>query len=122
MGAGGNSGNSGGNKSKSKNEANVELGLGNDRMSNYGQDEGGTRPENDGGGAERQAKSDVQPKVESQMNAVKPDLVPAGPTEVEMTEDERSLKTKKRGRRSTILTSATGLEEEAQLSRKTLLG
>lgn len=75
-----------------------------------------------GGEGETQAKSYVQPKVESQMNAVKPDLVPAGPTEVEMTEDERSLKTKKKGRKSTILTSATGLEEEAQLSRKTLLG
>ena len=129
MGAGGNSGGGGtgpqelgkttrdkrSEKEKQK-DANVELGLGKDRMSNYSQNEGGTRDEGNNN------KSAEQPKVKSQTNAVKPDLVPDGPTDVEMTEDELALERKKRGRKRTVLTSITGDTSRPQLSNKTLLG
>ena len=44
------------------------------------------------------------------------------PTDVEMTDDEYSVATKKRGRKRTVLTSATGDTTKATLSKKTLLG
>ena len=75
------------------------------------------------------AKSIEQPKVASQMNAPKAATsTTPGPTTTEMvsipeaTTDEKLIKTKKKGRRSTILTSPTGLEEDVTLSKKTLLG
>ena len=124
MGAGGNSGggdtadfgNTTPTKKQKKKTASVEVGLGSDRMSNYSQNEGGTRDEGSNN------KSAEQPKVESQMNAVKPDLVPDGPTDVEMTDDELALERKKKGRRRTVLTSITGDTSRPQLSNKTLLG
>ena len=67
-------------------------------------------------------KSEVQPKVDSQMDAVKPEISPDGPTTIEMTDEEQKLKTKRRGRKSTILTSVTGLEGSPTLSKKSLLG
>jgi len=62
-------------------------------------------------------KSVVQPKVTSQMNAPKPST-PAGPTTVEAAYDQ----TKRRGRKSTLLTSSTGVSEPVALQLKTLLG
>ena len=67
-------------------------------------------------------KSEVQPKVASQMDAVKPVIIPDGPTTIEMTNEEQKLTTKRKGRKSTILTSVTGLEGSPTLSKKTLLG
>jgi len=124
MGAGGNSGsgdtadfgNTTPTKKDKKKTASVEVGLGSGRMSNYSQDEGGTRDEGNNN------KSAEQPKVKSQTNAVKPDLVPDGPTDVEMTDDELALERKKRGRKRTVLTSITGDTSRPQLSNKTLLG
>ena len=67
-------------------------------------------------------KSEVQPKVDSQMNAVKPKITPDGPTTIEMTEDEKLI-ARKRGRKTkTILTSVTGDNTKATLSKKSLLG
>jgi hypothetical protein len=43
--------------------------------------------------------SEVQPKVASQMDAVKPDIKPIGPTAIEMSEDEKLLKRKRKKRR-----------------------
>lgn len=63
-------------------------------------------------------KSEEQPKVQAQMdNNV---AGPAGPTDVEL--DKEALKTKRKGRRYSILTSSTGLESKPTLSTKTLLG
>ena len=47
-----------------------------------------------------------------------------GPTSVEMTADEILLANKRKGRRSTILTTSSGLNEseEDEISKKTLLG
>ena len=68
-----------------------------------------------------------QPKVPAQMDNsnVKSDLVNAdktAPTSIEMNQDEDILKRKKRGRRSTVLTSITGDTSKPELSSKTLLG
>ena len=67
-------------------------------------------------------KSEVQPKVASQMNAIKPITTPDGPTTIEMTNEDQKLTTKRKGRKSTILSSATGLEGSPTLSKKSLLG
>jgi len=67
-------------------------------------------------------KSEVQPKVASQMDAVKPKIIPDGPTTIEMTNEDQKLTTKRKGRKSTILTSVTGDNTKATLSKKTLLG
>ena len=56
---------------------------------------------------------------------VKSDMIIAdktAPTSAEMTDDEYSLDTKKRGRKKTIMTSVTGDNTPATLSKKTLLG
>ena len=66
-------------------------------------------------------KAIEQPKVISQMDAVKPATVPAGPTKIEMT-DRRRAGINRRGRSATILTSVTGASDELTLGTKTLLG
>ena len=69
-----------------------------------------------------------QPKVASQMDntGVKSDMITAkGPTTVEMarlSEDEKQKRIKRKGRKSTILTGVTGVEDYPTLSKKTLLG
>ena len=75
----------------------------------------------------REQKSLEQPKTATQMDntGVKSDLITAdktAPTNVEMTDDEYSVATKKRGRKRTVLTSAAGDTSKATLSKKTLLG
>ena len=72
-------------------------------------------------------KSVEQPKAASQMDntGVKSKMISAdqtAPTDVEMTDDEYAVATKKRGRKRTVLTSATGDTTKATLSKKTLLG
>jgi hypothetical protein len=73
-------------------------------------------------------KSDEQPKVASQMDntGIKSDMITAkGPTSVEMaqlSEEEKQKRIKRKGRKSTILTSVTGAEEYPSLGKKTLLG
>jgi len=85
---------------------------------------------NDGGDNNR--KSAEQPKVASQMDNsdVKSDLITAdktAPTTVEManaelTDDERMLKVKRGKKTKTVLTSITGDNTRATLSKKALLG
>jgi len=78
-------------------------------------------------------KSVEQPKVASQMNAPKSELAAtAGPTDVEMaavpevadlelSEDERLRRIKRKGRKSTIL-AGQRLDDKVQLSKPSLLG
>ena len=70
-------------------------------------------------------KSIEQPKTNSQMDntEVKSNLITAkGPTDIEMTDDEKLI-ARKRGRKTkTILTSVTGDNTKATLSKKVLLG
>ena len=66
-------------------------------------------------------------KTASQMDntGVKSNLISAdqtAPTNVEMTDDEYSVATKKKGRKRTVLTSVTGDTSKPTLSKKTLLG
>ena len=70
-------------------------------------------------------KSIEQPKVKSQMSNtdVKSDMITAkGPAVTEMTADEIALKNKRKGRKSTVLTSVSGVDAYPTLSKKTLLG
>ncbi len=70
-------------------------------------------------------KSIEQPKVKSQMNNtdVKSDMITAeAPAITEMSADELALKNKRKGRKKTILTSVTGVDDYPTLSKKTLLG
>jgi len=72
-------------------------------------------------------KSAEQPKVKSQMDntEIKSDMITAdktSPTDVEVDNNEILLKNKRKGRRKTILTSVTGVEDYPTLSKKTLLG
>ena len=54
---------------------------------------------------------------------VKSDLITAkGPTSAEMSDDQISLKNKRKGRKNTVLTSVTGVNDYPTLSKKTLLG
>jgi hypothetical protein len=97
--------------------ANVEMGLGSDRMSNYSVNQGGTR-ENEGVGSQG-SNILIAPTVAevSQSNAAN------ATTPVE--EDPlylRKKKTNARGRSSTILTSSKGVEEGLTLGKKSLLG
>ncbi len=88
---------------------------------------------NGGDNQPRSVKSVEQPKVPSQMVAPKPMETPKGPTKTEMietgsdesisaNEEEELLKRKKKGRKSTVLTSVTGDTSYATLSKPTLLG
>ena len=72
-------------------------------------------------------KSIEQPKVKSQMSNtdVKSGMITAdktAPTIAEMSDDQISLKNKRKGRKSTVLTSVTGVDAYPTLSKKTLLG
>ena len=101
-------------KQKQK-DANVELGLGSDRMSNYSINQGGTR-EGEGG---QGANILIAPTVAevSQSNAAN------ATTPVE--EDPlylRKKKTQAKGRSATILTSSKGVNEDSTLGKKSLLG
>ena len=66
-------------------------------------------------------RSVEQPRVISQMDAVKPATTPIGPTKIEMT-DRKRTGINRRGRSATILTSVTGVSDELTLGTKTLLG
>ena len=57
-------------------------------------------------------KSEEQPKVQAQMDAPKDENVEA----------QQSLDRKRKARRSTILTSSVGANEDVMLGYKTLLG
>jgi len=79
-----------------------------------------------GGGGDNQDKSMEQPKVASQMDntGVKSKLVVAdktAPTTTEMTEDERMIGVKRKGRRVTTLTDIDE-KKKPTLSKKVLLG
>ena len=102
-------------KRDAKKTANVELGLGSDRMSNYSVSQGGTREVEGGQGANIL----ISPTVAevSQSNAAN------ATTPVE--EDPlylRKKKTQAKGRSATILTSSKGVNEDSTLGKKSLLG
>ena len=65
--------------------------------------------------------------VQKQFQAVKESVkeAPKGPTKAEMEEErikKASLANKRRGRKATMLTGSSGLQDETYLSKKTMLG
>jgi len=61
--------------------------------------------------------------VQQQFKAV--DQAPKGPTKAEMEEErikKASLANKRRGRKATMLTGSSGLEDQTYLSKKSMLG
>ena len=105
-------------KQKQK-DANVEMGLGNDRMSNYSTNEGGTRE--DGGDGQNNNNSNITQatKVES----------PTVETKVEKAADLNAeqilLRNKKKGRSMTMMSGAKGVTKTSSdysLGKKSLLG
>ena len=69
-------------------------------------------------------RSAEQPRVAAQMNNQAPAGTTAGPTDVEVgqTYAEATMDRKKRGRKSTVLTSVTGDTSKPTLAKKVLLG
>ena len=104
---------------KNKKEANVEMGLGTDKMSNYSVADGGTKI---GGGSDN--------------NNTITQVTKTAPTETEVsqattteadadTEANRLLKIKKRGRKMTMMSGAKGVtrtSSDYSLGKKSLLG
>ena len=118
-------------KSKAKRQANVELGLGTDRMSNYFIDEGGTRER--GGEADRVQGIEAPPTIIKKTAGGQTVLVTA-PTEAELSQSAaadadaddiyiRRKKSKARGRSMMTLTSAQGVKDnKLTLGKPSLLG
>ena len=105
-------------KQKQK-DANVEMGLGNDRMSNYSTNEGGTREGGDNGQDNNNSNITQATKVES----------PTVETKVEkaadLTAEQILLKNKKKGRSMTMMSGAKGVTKTSSdysLGKKSLLG
>ena len=115
-------------KSKAKKEANVEMGLGTDKMSNYSTSQGGTKQE--GGGSDNNNNQTVEtplrtgifpmPKIDGGEKAI---ILP--PTTSEDTIEKRKKKTKATGRSKSIMTSAKGVTKTSSdysLGKPSLLG
>jgi len=102
-------------KQKQK-DANVEMGLGKDRMSNYSTSEGGTR-EGDGGGNNTITQVTKTAPTVSEVSQ-------ATTTEAD-TEANRLLKIKKKGRSQSIISGSQGVTKTStdySLGKKSLLG
>ena len=103
---------------KSKAEANVEMGLGNDRMSNYSTNEGGTR---EGGGGQDNNNSNITQATKKESPTVKTKVEKAA----DLTAEQILLRNKKRGRASSIMTSSQGVGKTSsnyELGKTSLLG
>ena len=114
---------------KSRADANVEMGLGKDRMSNYSTGQGGTRSDGgEGAGAENVLKGNLVPggvgivaKSGESLRAVTPIISEASN---EDTIETRKKKAKATGRSVTILNRAKGIssDEGLTLGKRSLLG
>ena len=105
-------------KQKQK-DANVEMGLGKDKMSNYGTNEGGTREGGDNGQDNNNSNITQATKTES----------PTVETKVEKAADLNAeqilLRNKKKGRSMTMMSGAKGVTKTSSdysLGKKSLLG
>ena len=108
---------------KSKAEANVEMGLGNDRMSNYSINEGGTREGGNGGdgGEGNNNNSNITQATKKESPTVETKVEKAA----DLTAEQIALRNKKRGRASSIMTSSKGVGKTSsnyELGKSSLLG
>ena len=104
-------------KQKQK-DANVEMGLGNDRMSNYSTNEGGTR---EGGGGQDNNNSNITQATKTESPTVETKVEKAA----DLTAEQILLRNKKRGRASSIMTSSQGVGKTSsnyELGKTSLLG
>ena len=112
---------------KNKAEANVEMGLGKDRMSNYSTSQGGTK-QTGGDNNNQVVKAPVVPVIPVIPKVVAPtESEVSQATATDATEDTietRKKKTKAKGRSATILSSARGVrsDEGLTLGKRSLLG
>lgn len=116
-------------KSKAKKQANVEVGLGKDRMSNYSVGQGGTRQERDNSSSNK-----VVTAPKTTIAQVPKTTMVQAPTTAEVSqsataeskeEDDillRKKKIKAKGRSPTILTGVTGVTGGLTLGKPSLLG
>ena len=103
---------------KSRAEANVEMGLGNDRMSNYSTNEGGAR---EGGGGQDNNNSNITQATKTESPTVETKVEKAA----DLTAEQIALRNKKRGRASSIMTSSQGVGKTSsnyELGKTSLLG
>jgi len=66
-----------------------------------------------------------KPKVRQELQQAAVKQAPKGPTKAEMEEErikKASLANKRRGRKATMLTGSSGLEDQIALSKKSMLG
>ena len=104
-------------KQKQK-DANVEMGLGNDRMSNYSTNEGGTR---EGGGGQDNNNSNITQATKVESPTVETKVEKAA----DLTAEQILLKNKKKGRSMTMMSGAKGVTKTSSdysLGKKSLLG
>ena len=112
-------------KTKAKKQANVEVGLGKDRMSNYSVNQGGTREGGDGGNNNTPTvKVATIPKVDTAPTEAEVSQSAATDTTTEDDIYTRKRKAKARGRSMMTLTGPRGLrkDEKLTLGRPSLLG
>ena len=108
-------------KQKQK-DANVEMGLGNDRMSNYSTNEGGTR---EGGGGQDNNNSNITQATKKKSPTVKTTVETKVEKAADLTAEQIALRNKKRGRSSSIMTSSQGVGKTSsnyELGKTSLLG
>ena len=104
-------------KQKQK-DANVEMGLGNDRMSNYSTNEGGTR---EGGGGQDNNNSNITQATKTESPTVETKVEKAA----DLTAEQILLRNKKKGRSMTMMSGAKGVTKTSSdysLGKKSLLG
>ena len=107
-------------KQKQK-DANVEMGLGNDRMSNYSINEGGTKKGGGGGGEGNNNNSNITQATKKESPTVETKIEKAA----DLTAEQILLRNKKRGRASSIMTSSQGVGKTSsnyELGKTSLLG
>ena len=109
-------------ESKAKKEANVEMGLGTDRMSNYSTSQGGTRSDGGNDGGNQVVQAPVVPKVVTPTTAEVSQVT----SEEAIASANELIKKRRRGRGrslSMLKTSSQGLDDKGlTLGKKTLLG
>ena len=106
-------------KQKQK-DANVEMGLGKDRISNYSVADGGTKT---GGGSDN--NNTIKQVTETAPTVAEVSQVTTTDAAAEDTEANKLLKIKKKGRSQSIMTSTKGVTKTSSdysLGKKSLLG
>ena len=104
-------------KQKQK-DANVEMGLGNDRMSNYSTNEGGTR---EGGGGQDNNNSNITQATKTESPTVETKVEKAA----DLNAEQILLRNKKKGRSMTMMSGAKGVTKTSsnyELGKSSLLG